>query len=69
MPIAFAELCGNESVRCAVEAVLSYVQLLIILVGKSEHISLFGHCLVECGIKYNYLRCAFGEYLLAGAER
>ncbi len=38
---------------CAVEAVLSYVQLLVILIGEAEHISLGGHSGMECGVEHN----------------
>ena len=50
------------------EAVLSYVQLFIALIGQTEHISLFGHCLMECSIENNYLRTGCGNDLLAGSE-
>ena len=50
------------------EAVLSYVELFIALVGETEHISLGGHCLVECRIEYNDLRNSLGNNALAGSE-
>ena len=50
------------------ETVLSYVELLIIIIGKTEHISLWRHCLVECCIEYNDLRNVCGDNALAGTE-
>ena len=64
----FAVLHRNKTVRSAVEAVLSYMKLFIALIGHTEHISLGGHCLVECRIEYNYLRSCLGNYLLAGSQ-
>ena len=51
------------------EAVLSYVELLIALIRHTEHISLGRHCLVERRIEYYYLRSCFGDNLLAGSQR
>ena len=65
---SLSKSCCYEAVGSTVEAVLSYVELFIALVGETEHISLFGHCLVECCIEYNYLRTVCGDYLLAGSQ-
>ena len=37
-------------------------------IGKTEHESLGGHCLVECCIEYNYLRYVCGDNALACSE-
>ena len=50
------------------EAVLSYVKVLVILIGETEHISLRRHCLVESCIEYNNLRNICGNNALAGTE-
>ena len=50
------------------EAVLSYGILFVNLVGHTEHISLFGHCLVEGCIEDNRLGNICGNYLLAGTK-
>ena len=50
------------------EAVLSYVVVLIVIVWKTEHESLRRHCLVESCIEYNYLRNICRDNTLAGTE-
>ena len=50
------------------EAVLSNAELLVILIGNGVHICLFGHCLVERGIKNSNLRNFLAENLGAGVN-
>ncbi len=50
------------------EAILSYVQILVAVIRQAEQISLSRHCGMEGCIKYNNLRCTLGEYLLAGSQ-
>ncbi len=60
---------GNKPVRSSVEAVFSDVIFFVIIIRKSVHKRLFGHCLVESGIEHNYLRNVFGENLFASPQR
>ena len=63
-----SESLAYKSVRCAVEAVLSYVQLLVALVGKAVHERLLRHGGMERGIEYDYLRSRSRNYLLACSQ-
>ena len=63
-----SESLAYKSVRCAVEAVLSYVQLLVALVGKTVHERLLRHGGMERGIEYDYLRSRSRNYLLACSQ-
>ena len=51
------------------EAVLSYVILLVVLIGKTEHESLGGHCLVESSVEYYDLGNVCGDNAFAGSQR
>ena len=55
-------------VRGSVSAVFPYAVLLIILIGKSIHISLCRHCLMKGCIKNNYLRNFIAEGLKASLD-
>ena len=59
---------SNEAVGGSVEAVLSYMQLLVALIGKTVHECLLRHCGVERGVEYNDLRSCCRDNLLAGSE-
>ena len=44
------------------------MEILVIIVGETEHESLGGHCLMESCIKYNDLRNVFRNNLFAGSQ-
>ena len=50
------------------EAVLSHAVLFIVFIGNGEHISLFGHCLMESRVKYRNLGNVLAENLGAGVD-
>ena len=50
----------------AVEAIATDAVLLIVLIGDGEHVSLFGHGLMEGGIEYRNHGGILAEYFLAG---
>ena len=54
---------GYEAVACSVEAVASYFVFVIVCIGKTVHICLLRHGLMECCIKYAHHRGAWHQLL------